>query len=120
MIEDLLDHKCDIYHVQAAEELQNYGLPSSTKYTYGDKPDVVALDCHFGVKTSSITIVQQQPYNSMDARMKLTLPIGADIRLNDKIVDCDSGLEYTAGQPRNIRNHHKIVYIQRIERQKPL
>ncbi len=120
MIEDLLDHKCDIYHVMAAEETQSFGLPSSTKYEYGAEPDIKELDCHFCVKSSNITIVQQQPNNNLDARTKLVLPIDADIRLNDKIVNCETGLEYTAGLPRNIRNHHKMVYIKRTERQKPL
>lgn len=120
MIEDFFDHKCDIYHVKAEEDSPGYGLPASSKYEYGDEPDIVALDCHFGVKASNITIVQQQPYNSMDAKTKLTLPADTDIRLNDKIVDCDTKLEYTAEQPRNIRNHHKFVYIKRVERQKPL
>lgn len=120
MIEDFFDHKCDIYHIKAEEDFPGYGLPVSNKYEYGDKPDIASLNCHFGVKASNITIIQQQPYNGMDARIKLTLPIDADIRLNDKIVDCDTKLEYTAEQPRNIRNHHKYVYIKRTGRQKPL
>lgn len=120
MIENFFDHKCDIYHVKADEDSPGYGLPASIKYEYGDEPDIAALNCHFGVKTSNITIIQQPPYNSMEARIKLTLPIDADIRLNDKIVDCDTKFEYTAEQPRNIRNHHKYVYIKRTERQKPL
>lgn len=120
MIEDFFDHKCDIYHLKNEEDSLGYGLPASNKYEYGIEPNIKAINCHFGVKTSNITIIQQQPYNSMDARIKLTLPADTDIRLNDKIVDCDTKLEYTAEQPRNIRNHHKYVYIKRLERQKPL
>ncbi len=56
----------------------------------------------------------------MDARIKLVLPIGTDIRLNDRIVNCDTGYEYTAEIPQNIQNHHIYVYIKRTERQRPL
>ena len=51
---------------------------------------------------------------------RLTLPAGTDIRLNDKIVSSETGLEYTAGQPRNIRGHHMTVKIYRTAQQRPL
>lgn len=120
MIEDFFDHRCNIYHLAESRASPGYGLPSSSNFEYADTPDIENLSCHFGVKSSNITIVQQEPQNVMDARIKLTLPAGTDIRLNDKIVDCDTGFEYTAEQPRNIRDHHIYVYIKRIERQKPL
>ena len=50
----------------------------------------------------------------MDARLKLTLPIDTDIRVNDKVVDCESGYEYEAEVPRNIRDHHIVVWIHRV------
>ena len=56
----------------------------------------------------------------MDAKKKLTLPIGTDVRLNDKIVDCDTGLEYTAEQPVNVRGHHLFVYLKRKNGQEAL
>jgi hypothetical protein len=56
----------------------------------------------------------------MDAKIKLTLPIGADIRLNDKIVDCKTGLEYTAEQPVDVRGHHLFAYIKKIGEEKML
>lgn len=56
----------------------------------------------------------------MEAKIKLTLPIDAEVRLNDKIVDCSTGLVYTAEQPVNIRGHHQFVYIKREGAQKPL
>ena len=56
----------------------------------------------------------------MEARIKLTLPIGTDIRLNDRIVNCDTGYEYTAELPQKIQEHHIYVYIKRTERQKAL
>ena len=62
----------------------------------------------------------QQPQNDMDSDIKLTLPAGTDVRLNDKIVSSETGLEYTAGQPRNIRGHHMTVKIYRTAQQRPL
>jgi hypothetical protein len=56
----------------------------------------------------------------MDAKIKLTLPAGTDVQLNDKIVDCATGLEYTAEQPVNVRGHHTFVYIKKTEGQKAL
>lgn len=120
MIEDFFDHRCNIYHLTKSKTSPGFGLPASITFEYSKTPDIENLSCHFGVKSSNITIVQQEPQNVMDARIKLTLPAGTDIRLNDKIIDCDTGLEYTAEQPRNIRDHHIYVYIKRIERQKSL
>lgn len=120
MIENLFDHRCSIYHLRKGTSSPGYGLPAAGTYDYAETPDIENLACHFGVKSSSINIIQQEPQNSMDARIKLNLPAGTDIRLNDKVVDCDTGLEYTAEQPRNIRNHHIIVYVKRVEAQRPL
>lgn len=119
-LENLLDHFCDIYHIQEGEDSPGYNLPKSPSFSYPETPDIAEQRCHFGVKTQSVTITQSEPANLMEAKIKLTLPIGTDIRLNDKIVDCMTGFEYTAEQPRNIRNHHIFVYIKRTENQKPL
>lgn len=120
-IKDFFDHKCDIYHVRATSDSPGYGLPDSgSKYIYGNTPDIANLDCHFGVKTSSVTIIQQAPMNDMNARIKLTVPAGTDIKVNDKIIDKDSGYEYTAEQPRNIRGHHMFAYIKRVDNQRAL
>lgn len=56
----------------------------------------------------------------MDAKIKLTLPIGTDVRLNDKIIDCETKLEYTAEQPVNVRGHHLFVYIKKIGEERHL
>lgn len=63
---------------------------------------------------------QKNPQNILQEKIKLTLPIGTDIRINDKIVDCESGLEYTAERPKPIRNHHIFVYIKRTNKQEAL
>ena len=103
-IEDFFDHRCSIYHTQQESTSPGYGLPGSPKFKYPKQPDLEEVPCHFGVRSAS----------------KLTLPAGTDIRLNDKIVSSETGLEYTAGQPRNIRGHHMTVKIYRTAQQRPL
>lgn len=119
-LEALLDHTCDIYHVKKEGKSPGYGLVKSPSFSYPDTPDIAKQTCHFGVKSRNVTIAQIAPPNLMDAKNKLTLPIGTDVRLNDKIIDCASGLAYTAEQPVNVRDHHLLVYIKREEAQKPL
>lgn len=120
MIEDFFDHKCDIYHVEKETASPGFGLPGSPSFTYGKAPDIAGQMCHFSVRTGEVNTAQQQPQNDLNARLKLTLPVGTDIRLNDKIVDCESNYAYTAEVPRNIRGHHLTVYIKRTAAQKPL
>lgn len=113
-LEALLNHTCDIYHAIESEETPGYGLPSSPIFSYPEEPDISGVECHFGVRSATVTVTQTAPANLMDAKIKLTLPLGTDVRLNDKIVDCATGHEYTAEQPINIRNHHLFVYIKKV------
>lgn len=117
---DFLDHTCDIYHIVESVESPGYNLPSSPSFTYSEIPDISNQVCHFGVSSMSVSITQKEPQNVLEGKIKLTLPTGTDIRLNDKIVWCQKGLEFIAEIPRNIRGHHIFVYIQRVERQKAL
>jgi hypothetical protein len=119
-IESFLDHKCDIYHLIETKPSIGYNLPASPAFHYPDTPDEASVSCHFGVKSFSHSIQQTQPANEYDAKIKLTLPVGTDIRRNDKVVELSTGLEYTAEQPRNVRGHHLFVFIQRTDAQKPL
>lgn len=119
-LENLLNHICNIYHIQEEQASPGYSLPSSPSFSYPEEPDISEQACHFGVRSQSVTVTQTAPANLMDAKIKLTLPIGTDVRLNDKIVDCMTGLEYTAEQPVNIRGHHIFVYIKKIGEQKAL
>lgn len=119
-LENLLNHTCNIYHAREEQKSPGYGLPASPSFYYTEEPDVAEQECHFGVRSQSVTITQTQPVNIMDAKIKLTLPIGADIRLNDKIVDCKTGLEYTAEQPVDVRGHHLFAYIKKIGEEKML
>lgn len=113
-LEELLNHTCDIYHVIKGEKTLGYSLPASPSFSYPKEPDISGQTCHFGVRSANITVTQTAPANIMDARIKLTLPLGTDVRLNDKIVDCVTGLKYTAEQPVNVRDHHLFVYIRKI------
>lgn len=119
-IEDLLDHKCDIYHLKGSDNSVGYGLPDSQLFAYPEKPDEEAVPCHFGIESLDAGTEQKNPQNILREKVKLTLPSGTDIRINDKIVECDTGLEYTAEKPRNIRDHHIFVYIKRTKEQEAL
>lgn len=118
--EELLDHRCDIYHLHKTENSMGYGLPSSETFDYPEKPDESNVICHFGVESLDAGVEQKQPQNVLHERIKLTLPIGTDIRINDRIVDCESKLEYTAEKPHKIRKHHIYVYIMRTHEQEAL
>lgn len=118
--EDFLNHRCDIYHNREEQTSPGYGLAASPSFHYPEDPDIREQKCHFGVKTRNVTITQTASANLMDAKIKLALPMGTDIRINDKIVDCATGLEYTAEQPVNVRNHHIFVYVKRTGGQKAL
>ena len=119
-IEDFFDHRCDIFHITREAASPGYALPPSPDFKYSPEPDLTDVECHFGVKSATIRIEQKDPQNEMDSDIKLTLPAGTDIRLHDKVVSKESGLEYTAGLPRNIRGHHIAVKIRRVSQQKPL
>lgn len=112
-LDELLDHKCDIYHILKSEVSPGWGLPVSPSFGYPESPDISSVTCHFGVRSQSVALVQTDPVNLMEASIKLTLPAGTDIRMHDKIVNCETGLEYTAELPRNIRGHHLFVWIKK-------
>lgn len=113
-IEKLFDHTCDIYHVVKEEKDVGYGLPSSSLFKYNDTPDLVDVPCHFHVKDSvTTTLSQNEPQATYESRVKVGFHIDADIRLNDKIVHKQTGLEYYAEIPKRIRGHHASVTVQR-------
>lgn len=122
MLEDFFDHRCDIYHILEGEATPGYGLPVSPSFSYPEEPDIAGLACHFGIKNDSTSIEQTGPVNLIISSTKLTLPAGTDVRLNDRIVDCDTGYTYTAAVPHNIRGHHIYVEISKTDmgRQKDL
>ena len=117
---ELLNHKCDIYHISRSDASPGYGLPASPVFAYPRAPDLSSVPCHFGVKSSTVTVVQLEPQANYEAKIKLVLPFGTDVRRNDKIVDLETGYEYTAEIPRFIRNHHIAVLLHRSGRQEAL
>ena len=122
-IEAFFDHKCDIYHLLKEEKSPGYNLPSApAPATYPKEADESGVECHFTIRVGNNTsTVQNEPQNDYSVRTKLNLPVGTDIRINDKVVEHDTGLSYTvATPPRNIRGHHIICYVERTQEQKPL
>lgn len=109
--EDLLDHRCDIYHIQKTDRPMGYGI-TAPSFVYPETPDLTDIPCHFNVSDSG-SMQQTGDVNEYIAVGKLQLPVETEVYVNDKIVDLRSGLHYRAEIPKNIRNHHIIVNIQR-------
>lgn len=109
--ENLLDHKCAIYHMKKDGKNLGYGITGEA-FSYPAEPDVTDVLCHFNVSDTG-TMEQTEDANEYIVVGKLNLPYGTDVRVNDKIIDLGSGISYYAEVPRNIRNHHIIVQIQR-------
>lgn len=120
MIEDFYNDLCDIYHIAEETKSPGYSLPSSPAHSYPAQPDIMSLPCHFCVKSQSVAVEQQEPQTVMTARIKLILPAGTDVRLNDRIINKSTGYEYTSELPQNIHGHHIFVYVKRREEQKAL
>lgn len=120
-IEDFFNHTCNIYHVMQKDESPGYGLPASPTFLYPEKPDnKIPIPCHFNTKGSTENILQKEPQTVYQANIKLNLPFGTDIRVNDKVVHLETGYEYTAGIPKPIQEHHLAVYLRRITKQEAL
>lgn len=118
---DFFNHKCDIYHIEHTSEAIGFGFSENdNSYSYSDTPDIQGIMCHFHTKSNSVVMNQTEPANSLNITRKLALPLGTDIRINDKVVDVATGVEYTAEMPVNVRNHHIIVTLIRTTNQKLL
>jgi len=109
--DELLDHKCAIYHMVKQEKDLGYGIGAGN-FTYPAVPDIPDAACHFNVGDIG-SMEQTEDANEYTVVGKLNLPYGTDIRVNDKIVDLGNGIEYRAEVPQNIRNHHMVVRVQR-------
>ena len=113
--EDFLDHRCTVYHIQKSSGSLGYGVEEENLFVYPDSAEEKDRDlpCHFAVKSGNPVVSQNDPLNQYDGRIKLTLPCGTDIRMNDKVVSAETGFSYIAEIPRNIRNHHLTVWVHR-------
>lgn len=109
--EDYLNDLCDIYHAQKGDESPGYGLTEQPSFSYPKEPNEPSVACHFAVKSESTSVSQTPPANIKESRIKLTLPTGTDVRLNDKIVDRKNGYEYIAEIPHDVHGHHLFVYV---------
>ncbi len=109
--ENLLDHKCAIYHMKKDGKNLGYGITEEA-FSYPAEPDEADIPCHFNVSDTG-TLNQTEDANEYTVVGKLNLPCGTDVRVNDKIIDLCSGISYYAEVPRNIRDHHIIVQVQR-------
>jgi hypothetical protein len=113
-IEDFFDHICDIYHMKNEAVKRGYGLPDKSNFTYPDSPDISGLPCHFSISSGSVATTQREPQKELEAGLKLTLPAGTDIRINDRVFDRTQGITYEAEIPRDIRGHHVTVWVKRV------
>ncbi|MCL2415947.1 MAG: YqbH/XkdH family protein [Defluviitaleaceae bacterium] len=117
--ESFLNHTCDIYHIKKTDISPGFGLPASPVFSYPDEPDITKLNCHFNLR-GALRVNQNEPYAALDGRVKLNLPWGTDVRINDKIIHLETGYEYVAEAPISIRNHHIIVMLRRTNEQERL
>lgn len=114
MYMDFLTDRCDIYHIRSEDDRIGYGIPDQRLRGYPDKPDVPNVPCHFNRARILEGNADASPRRVHTAGTKLQLPLGTDVRVNDKIVDADTGCAFTAGFPRAVgRGHHIAVEVWR-------
>lgn len=119
MFEDFLNHKCDIFHLVEVEKTAGYGVRTGKRMEVEDTPSLTEVRCHFHITQSNFLRIEQgEPYSRLSGETKLTLPIGTDIRMNDIVRDCDTGMRYRADLPNKIQDHHISVVIRREDGQK--
>lgn len=111
--EDFFNHRCDIYHAEESAEELGFGITNEHKFVYPKIAQETEVRCHFHLKTGNAQVKQDAALNEYSARMKLSLPIDTDIRVNDRVIDSETGYSYIAEIPRRVQNHHIIVYIYR-------
>lgn len=113
--EDFLNHRCTIYHLGKGPQDLGYGIMDENAFRYPDVPEEKDMDipCHFAVKSGNYAVTQGDPLDAYSARIKLSLPLHTDIRVNDKVVSAETGFSYIAELPRKVRKHHIIVYVHR-------
>lgn len=115
MFEDFMNHRCNIYHLEDDTVNVGYGVKQRTVRKTGSIAATKEQPCHFHTKVGdTVRIVQNEPFSSVDGEIKLSLPAGVDIRMNDIVEDCSNGLRYRAGVPRAVHaGHHIIVGLNR-------
>lgn len=114
-LEDFFEHTCTLFHAQKGNSDLGYGISDQNSFLYPHEAEEKdkGIPCHFSLKTGTYHVAQGEPQNTYAARLKLSLPIGTDIRVNDKVISGVTGYAYIAEIPRSIRDHHIIVYVNR-------
>lgn len=117
MFKDFLNHTCNIYHLEEVPVNAGYGIKAGSVKKPQNEPAAENVPCHFHTKTNNtLEIVQREPYSSVEGEIKLSLPAGTDIRINDIIEDCRDGMKYRAGKPSEVYGgHHIVVMLKRME-----
>ena len=116
MLSDFLNHTVDIYHATRQSVDAGYGLTAGFRCVYADEPDIKGQKCHVNVKgTGTISASQEDPFNAFGGRIKLVVPLGTDLRTNDKIYVPEIDMEFVVEIPRTVQNHHIFAYIKRID-----
>lgn len=117
MFEDFMNHKCNIYHLTDEPVDVGYGIKVDDVKSQPTSPDLKGVDCHFHIRMNdNVHVVQREPFRAVEGNIKLSLPIGTDIRINDIVEDCRDGLKYRAGKPTEVHGgHHIIVVLSRPE-----
>lgn len=114
--EDFLNHRCDIYHLEAETVTVNGVATASTTKKQAEVAGEQNVPCHFHINGEFLDIVQREPQAELQGRGKLSLPFGTDIRKNDIVRSLQTGYCYRADLPRVIHgNHHIVVEIRREE-----
>lgn len=113
-INNLFDHSCNIYHQIIQEKELEYGLKSSNVYTYENEVSEKYIPCHFK-NINDQRITQKEAFYASYDDIKVILPFGTNVVLNDKIVNAQTNEQYIAGFPINYRNSHIIVRLRKIE-----
>ena len=118
--EAMLCDRCDIYHMRTELEQMSHGLPGQALPHYPDEPDEAGVPCHFQVRGIQGHVSDDGRRRTYTADARVNFPLYADIRTNDKVVDCQSGMEYMVAIPRVIHGHHIIADVWRTAKQEPL
>ena len=112
MFIDYLNHTCNIYHLVDTSVNSGYGIHTGTVKTTEAEPSEKEVPCHFHNRSNSVKVVQKDPYSAVDGEVKLSLPVGTDIRENDTVEDCRNGIRFRASVPKEIYGgHHLIVTL---------
>lgn len=110
-INQLFDHKCDIYRLQESVESGTYGLPDSKTFGYTSTPVAVDQECHFKLSALSAGVTRTDPNKQVFQEGKLTFPLGTDVQNQDKVVNKETQVTYIVYFPKNLRGNHIVATI---------